>query len=195
MLRKMLASLGVVAPVAALAATGTFALFTDQEALGSNLFATGKIDLALGTTSAVVTASGMMPGDVVGPTALTVSNGAGSSALRYAMSVSTATSDNPSKGLDQALQLVVRTKDTDTSGCANGNGTVLYTGDLAGTATARKLIGDATSGSQSGDRALAVNGSEVLCFRVSLPLSASNAVAGANTTATFTFDAEQTANN
>ena len=111
------------------------------------------------------------------------------------VSVTTATSDNPSKGLDQALQLVVRTKDSDTSGCANGNGTVLYTGDLAGTATSRKLIGDAASGSQSGDRALAVNGSEVLCFRVSLPLSASNAVAGANTTATFTFDAEQTANN
>src|SRR5688500_7720312 len=93
MSRKMLATIGALTPVVALSAVGTFALFTDQAALGANLFDTGKIDLSLGTASAVVTASAMMPGDSAGPSALTVSNAAGGSALRYAVSVTTTTTD------------------------------------------------------------------------------------------------------
>jgi spore coat-associated protein N len=195
MSRKLLATAAALTPLAALTAAGTLALFTDQEALGANVFNTGKIDLSLGTSTAMLTASAMMPGDNVGPTALTVSNATGGSALRYAVSVATTTTDNPTKNLDQALQLVVKTVDTNTSGCANFNGTQLYSGDLAATSTTGKVIGSSVSGSQTGDRALGVNGSEVLCFKVSLPTTATNSVAGANTTATFTFDAEQTANN
>jgi predicted ribosomally synthesized peptide with SipW-like signal peptide len=193
MSRKMLATIGALTPVVALSAVGTLALFTDQEALGANLFNTGKIDLSLGTASAVVTASAMMPGDSAGPSALTVSNAAGSSALRYAVSVTTSTTDT--KNLAQALQLVVKTKDTDGAGCTSFNGTQLFSGDLAATATSGRLIGNATSGDQTGDRPLDVNGTEILCFKVSLPTSATNSVASANATATFTFDAEQTANN
>ena len=36
---------------------------------------------------------------------------------------------------------------------------------------------------------------EILCFRASLPLTTGTAYQSASTTATFTFDAEQTANN
>jgi predicted ribosomally synthesized peptide with SipW-like signal peptide len=194
--RKLLLSLAVLLPVVALTTVGTLALFTDQEAIGANLFDTGKIDLSLGTASAVVTfPSGMMPGDSAGPNALTVSNAAGSSSLRYAVSVATSTTDSPSKNLDQVLTLVVKTMDTDTAGCANFNGTQLFSGDLAASATSGEVIGSAATGDDSGDRALAVNGSEILCFQVTLPTSATNAVASADATATFTFDAEQTANN
>jgi hypothetical protein len=42
---------------------------------------------------------------------------------------------------------------------------------------------------------MAVNTSETLCFRVNLPLATGNGFQSATTTATFTFDAEQTANN
>jgi hypothetical protein len=35
----------------------------------------------------------------------------------------------------------------------------------------------------------------VLCFRVSLPLTTGNALQGITSAASFTFDAEQTANN
>ena len=45
------------------------------------------------------------------------------------------------------------------------------------------------------DRVLAAAGTEVLCFYVSLPIGAGNTLQGATTTTTFTFDAEQTANN
>jgi len=54
---------------------------------------------------------------------------------------------------------------------------------------------DVASGAQGGDRALAVSGTETLCFQVSLPLATGNAFTSAASTATFTFDAEQTANN
>lgn len=192
MSRKLLATAAALTPLAALTAVGTFALFTDQEALGANLFNTGKIDLTLGTASALLTASAMMPGDNVGPTALTVSNATGSSALRYALSVSTSSTD--AKNLAQALQLVVKTADTG-GGCSSFNGTQLYSGDLAATSTTGKVFGSNVSGSQTGDRSLAVNGTETLCFKVSLPTTATNSVASANTTAVFTFDAEQTANN
>ena len=57
------------------------------------------------------------------------------------------------------------------------------------------LVGDPTQGSQAGDRTLNATANEVLCFYVSLPLSAANSSQGASTTTTFTFDAEQTANN
>jgi hypothetical protein len=56
-------------------------------------------------------------------------------------------------------------------------------------------VGDASQGSQAGDRSLDAATSEILCFRVSLPSSTGNAFQGATTTATFTFSAEQTANN
>ena len=77
--------------------------------------------------------------------------------------------------------------------CDNFDGTQLYSGDLD--STAGKLVGDNTQGAQAGDRALAASGSETLCFRASLASSTGNAYQGATTTATFTFDSEQTANN
>ena len=38
-------------------------------------------------------------------------------------------------------------------------------------------------------------GNETLCFQASLPVATGNAFQGAATTTTFTFSAEQTANN
>jgi hypothetical protein len=46
-----------------------------------------------------------------------------------------------------------------------------------------------------GDRTLAAAAVETLCFRVSLPGATGNAFQGAATTATLTFDSEQTKNN
>src|SRR5262249_24071454 len=57
------------------------------------------------------------------------------------------------------------------------------------------LVGDPTPGFQTGDRNLAAGSNEVLCFRLSLPIGTGNPFQGAATTTTFTFDAEQTANN
>jgi hypothetical protein len=58
-----------------------------------------------------------------------------------------------------------------------------------------KVIGDSAAGQQTGDRTLAAGGSEVLCLQVSLPSATGNTYQAKTTTATFTFDAEQTTNN
>jgi hypothetical protein len=124
---------------------------------------------------------------------LVIANAAGSAALRYAISATATNSDG--KGLKDQLTLVIKTVDVTTPGtpCDNFDGTQLYSGDLD--STAGKLVGDSAQGAQAGDRNLAVGVSETLCFRATLPTTTGNASKSATTTATFTFDAEQTANN
>ncbi len=132
----------------------------------------------------------MRPGDTV-TNSLVVT--AGSLPMRYAISASATNAD--SKALKDQLTLNIKTIDVTTPGtpCDNFDGTLLYAGDLD--ATAGKLVGDATQGANSGDRTLAGSGSETLCFRASLPSATGNSYTSATTTATFTFDAEQVANN
>jgi predicted ribosomally synthesized peptide with SipW-like signal peptide len=183
--------IGLAAVVAALTA-GTTALFTSQATIGANTFTNGTITLTTNPSTALVTFSSMMPGDVV-TNPLTVTSGAASGALRYA--VSSSASNGDTKALRDQLVLTVKTVDVDaTVPCDGFDGTQLYTGDLKGGATG-KIIGDNTTGAQAGDRALAGNTSEILCFRVSLPIGTADSFQGATTTATFTFDAEQTKNN
>jgi predicted ribosomally synthesized peptide with SipW-like signal peptide len=189
--RKLSLTVVALLAFAAAVSAGTLALFTDQATVGANLFSTSTIDIDAAPASAVVTLTGMLPGDSVTDD-MTVTNAAGSAALRYAIS-STAT-DADGKGLKDALVLTIRTADVTTpdTPCDDFDGSELYSGDLD--ATASRLVGDATAGSQGGDRSLAVDAAEVLCFRVALPLDATGPTS-ASTTATFTFDAEQTANN
>ena len=156
----------------------SLALFTDQ-ATNSGTFATGSIDIAT-SPATVFTVNNMMPGDS-STTALTVTNG-GSATLRYAL---TADATNP---LGTALRLEIKTQGTS---CAAFDGTSV----LAATSLDAGAVGDPAQGAQAGDRTLAAAANEVLCFRVSLPLTTGNTLQNSNSTATFTFDAEQTANN
>ena len=128
----------------------------------------------------------MLPGDVDDGDADGVEHG--NSTLRYA--ISTAATNPDGKALRDQMTLVIKTKDTNTAGCGNFNGTQLFNGTLANGA-----VGDPAQGAQAGDRTLAGGASEILCFRATLPGSTGNAFAGAATSATFTFSAEQTANN
>jgi hypothetical protein len=164
----------------------TLALFTDSATSGGNAFAVGTVTIGVSPTSALITLSGMLPGDSTTGT-LTVSS-TGNATLRYAMT--TAATNPDGKALRDQMALVIKTKDTNTAGCGNFNGTQLFNGTLA-----NGVVGDPAQGAQSGDRTLAGGASEVLCFRATLPGSTGNAFAGAATNATFTFSAEQTANN
>lgn len=166
----------------------SFALFTDQVAVPGNAFATGNVDLTATPATAVVTASVMAPGDQVTAT-LNVDN-TGSLEHRYSMTSQT-TEDTLAAELDLTIKVGVTTCD-DANWATDG--TVLYTGPLGTTGTAL-ILGDPTSGDDAGDRTLAAGADEDLCFNVTLPLSAGNPFEGLSTTATFTFDAEQTANN
>ena len=185
---KILATLAVLALAGGVFTVASLALFTDQETVTGNAFSTGTVDLVATPATAVVTASAMAPGDQV-TAPLTVDN-SGTLDFRYAVT-STTTEDV------LASELVLTVKDSVTT-CDDANwtadGNVLFSGVLGSTGTTA-VLGSNVQGADPGDRTLAPGNSEVLCFNVTLPLAATNASQGQSTTATFTFDAEQTSNN
>src|SRR5207244_12796788 len=110
------------------------------------------------------------PGDQV-TAPITVSND-GTLTLRYA--ISSVATNVDTKGLKDQLVLTVKSGVTTCTNAAYAaDGTSLYSGDLD--SSAGLLVGDATTGADSGDRALAASANEVLCFHVSLPLATGNA--------------------
>jgi len=184
---RLLLTIAVVLVGMATMAVTSLALFTDTETVGSNSFASGTIDITATPATAVVTATAMAPGDQV-TNPLTVAN-AGNLEFRYA--VTSATDENI-----LASELVLTVKNGVTT-CDDGNwttdGTTLYSGPLGNTAPI-VIFGDATAGADPGDRVLAASGNEILCFNVTLP-TGTTVGQGLSSTATLTFEAEQTANN
>ena len=185
---RILASLAVLALAGGVFTVASLALFTDQEQVAGNAFTTGTVDLAAAPATAVVTAAAMAPGDQV-TAPLTVTN-SGTLEFRYALT-STTTEDVLAGELVLTVKHGVTTCD-DANWAADG--TVLYSGVL-GTMATSPIFGSVAQGADAGDRVLAAGANEALCFNVTLPLSASNAAEGQTTTATFSFEAEQTANN
>ena len=168
----------------------SLAVFTDQETVDGT-FSTGSIILDdVKIDGLTLSISPLMPGDMI--TDDVVVENDGTAQLRY--SISTATTNPDTKLLRDALSLTVKTIDVTTPGtpCDNFDGATLYTGVLGASTAA---VGSPAAGAQAGDRTLAGLSNETLCFRISLPLATGNAYAAATAVTTFTFDAEQTANN
>lgn len=186
MFRKSLVLLAIVGILATFGLAAS-ALFTSSATVNSNTFSTGSLALTTSPTSTLVTFTNMAPGDQV-TAPLTITN-TGTLQLRYAMTSSSTNTD--SKNL--ATQLTLNIKSGVTT-CTNagfgGSGTSIYDGMLGAA-----LFGDPAQGQQAGDRSLNGGAGETLCFNVSLPSSTGNAFQNATTTTTFTFAAEQTANN
>ena len=188
---RIVASVLLVVVLALTWTRDTLAVFTDQDSVGANTFTAATIGLTTSPTTALITYSNMQPGDSV-TNSITVTN-SGNVQLRYALSSSATNADG--KALKDGLLLTVRTVDVSTPGtpCNDFDGTQLYAGDLD--STAGQIIGDSATGAQAGDRNLAAAANETLCFRVALPIGTGNTFQNATSTATFTFSAEQTANN
>ena len=66
---------------------------------------------------------------------------------------------------------------------------------LAATTLNGAGFGSSAQGAQAGDRNVVAGATEVLCLRVTLPLTTGNALQASSSAATFTFDAEQTSSN
>jgi hypothetical protein len=181
----------LIAGTAIISMAGAFsslAVFTDSQAVDGNVFTTGTIDISVAPATAILTATTMMPGDTVNGSAL-VTN-AGTAQLRYSI---TGIATNPdTRGLASQITITIRELGT---GCAAWDGTQLYSGVVGYGPTPTNLVGSPTQGFQAGDRTLNASANETLCFRATLPLATGTAYQGATTTMTFTFDAEQTANN
>ncbi len=189
--RLLMLAMATLAVLAVGAGQFSLALFTDQETAPST-FTTGTVDLSgPGIAGLVLTISAFMPGSTITDDVL-VSN-VGTGQLRYSMATSSTNAD--AKDLRSVLTLTVKTIDVTTpvTPCNDFDGTSVLAATALGPSTAG--FGSVTTGSQAGDRTLNAAASETLCFRISLPLGTGNAYQGAATTTTFTFDAEQTANN
>lgn len=189
--RTILVFLLAAGLLAGLASVGS-ALFTSTATIDANTFTTGTVILNTSPTTALVTFANMAPGDQV-TAPITVTNN-GTLQLRYA--VTSVATNTDAKNLRNQLVLTIKSGVT---ACTNGgfgtDGTQLYTGVLGSDSPGTNVIGDPTVGQQTGDRALNASANETLCFNVTLPSATSNSYQNTTTTATFNFQAEQTANN
>lgn len=185
-----LAVLGVAGVGVTSLVTGAF--FTDSQSVGGNSITTGSVDIGVTPTEAAVTLPTMAPGDSI--TAPIAVKNNGSLALRYSLlSTSDATDAN---FLAAQLDMTVKTGVTTcTTAGFSATGAVAYGPGDFGSTSGTKVLGDAATGSNTGDRTLSAGASETLCLQVSLPSSTGNTYQAKTTTATFRFDAEQTVNN
>ena len=179
--RRMLVAMLLASSLATVGAGAmSLAVFTDSKA-STGSWTTGTVTLGV-SPSPVFTATGILPGDT-GAQVIGVQN-TGTAQLRYAV---TTTISGDTKGL--AAQMVLDVKDGPIVGgvCT---GTSLYSGSLSLAA-----IGNPAQGADAGDRVVNASTTDSLCFQWTFPKSSDNTFQGAATTATFHFNAEQTANN
>lgn len=165
------------------------ALLTDPESTTANTFSATTVIIDANPVTTAFNLPTMRPGDEA-VLEITAAN-AGAAGFRYAIT-STTTEDV----LASEMILTVRESVTScTIGDWDGSGAQLYTGKLGDTTTpgGLVLVGDPTTGADVGDRVLAPSATEDLCFHVELPVSALAQNTG--TTASFSFEAEQTENN
>ena len=168
------------------------ALFTSSSSTSAAPVTAGTVTLTPtdATFVADLGAAAMAPGDTK-YTKFTVANG-GTLALRYAVTESW-TSAN---ALSAAVSLSVRT--IASAGAACDGSLTWGSADLATNVTTAttsgNVVGDPTTGAQTGDRPLATSGTEYLCVREQLPLATTTG-AGLSSNLSLTFAGEQTANN
>lgn len=165
------------------------ALLTDSESTTANTFSATTVIIDANPAATAFNVPTMRPGDEAVLEITTVNVGA--AAFRYAI-----TSITSEDVLASELVLTIRESVTScTVGDWDASGAQLYTGKLGDTTTSGGLIlvGDPSSGADTGDRVLAPAATEDLCFHVELPVSALAQNTG--TTAAFHFNAEQTDNN
>lgn len=143
-----------------------------------------KLSATPGTTA--ITFANMAPGDKL-TAPITVTN-TGTAPARYSV-LSTTDADFLAAQLDLTVKTGVGS--CDNKGFAL-TGTAVYRAADLGSVAGTKVIGDSATGAQAGDRTLATEGSEVLCAQILLPLETGASYQRRTTTATFTFNAEQT---
>lgn len=186
--KKLYASMLLVGVMGGAPWAFTHAIFTDEET-NASVFASGILDISDSPADAVITKLNMAPGDKV-TAPLTLSND-GTLDLRYSMDTAVEGASDDAALLAQTMELTIRQDVADCSDAGfSASGSLVDSGPLDAAA-----IGDRTQGGQAGDREIAVGGEDVLCFQAELPLSAGNVLQDEKTTTTFTFYAEQLANN
>ena len=176
----------------------------------ARLNSTGALDTAFdpgtGANNWVYTAVVQVNGKIVVGGQFTTFNGIARNYLaRLNSDGSLDTAFDPGAGSNGAIYAVIHQVDdlarqiqltikAGVTACTDGgfalSGTTIYSGLLV-----NAFIGNPTVGTQAWDRHLTAATGESLCFQAVLPSGTGNAYQGVTTTTTFTFNAEQIANN
>ena len=172
----------------------SLAALTSSDSTSSATLTSGNIALTLtnGVSSGKWTgAFTILPGGASQYFRITVTNG-GSARLAYSVTATSATNTLASR-----MTVSIASLATASTTCSSANyalGTVVsHSGAVAfGSTTTTKVIGDPTTGIQTGDRTLTAAAEDNLCLRVDFPAGTGLGYAGRGTTATttFTFSAE-----
>jgi spore coat-associated protein N len=189
--QRILLTLAAVAALAGIAGGAiSMAVFTDTETVDAT-FSSGTIILDAAKIDALtLNSAAMMPGDSV-TGSVDVEND-GTAQLRYSLNTTTTDGSSPAgPALFTALTIEVKTLGTD---CATFDGTLLNSpAEVLGASNV--MFGNPLPAVGAGDRIVNAGATDVLCIRVSLPLATDDTFQGATSVTTFTFNAEQTANN
>ncbi len=174
---KRVLAFGTLALAAVSLTTGasSLAIFTDSTTNTGSAFTTGTIDISVTPTTAFFSVPNMMPGDDY-TRSVTVHNG-GTSELRWGVdSVSTTGTGGLMDQIDMQIGFM------SAQACNTWDGT--------GAVASGSLVTIALQ-----DQVLAAGSDDLACFRASLPLNTGNAFQDKTAGTTFSFSAEQTANN
>lgn len=187
MLRKILVITLMIGAVAGIVSLGA-ALFGDTASVPTNTFTSGTVIISTDPVTTLFTASNIAPGDV-SYTPITVTN-SGTLELRYDLtSIATDPGDDDLAGeLELTIADDIGIGACDAAGFAT-HGTVIYSTGVLGN------IDGVSATVLDSDRVIVATANEVLCFKIELPSTTPDIYQGATTVATFTFTAEQTANN
>ena len=191
--RLVLGASVMVVAVVGVTALATSALFTDTAAVTAGAFTTGTVSLTSVYPTTTLALANMAPGDTV-YAPITVAND-GSLTSRYSMT-SVTTGDAPlAAALDMTIKTVALAANCNSGGWAAA---VPMTGAPVGpmdfgSAGGLPIIGSIAAGNQTSDQTLVNGTNHILCVQVVLPTSWTTQSVTASST--FTFTAEQTANN
>jgi len=194
--KGILLTLGAALTVASIGMGAvSLAVFTDTETVDAT-FTSGTIILDATKIDALNLSLGAnwVPGDSV-TGSVDVENDGGNT-LRYSLNTTTTAVAGPNGGvLNTALLVEVKTVDATTPivKCDNFDGTALQVSEALGSANV--MFGSVSSTVGTGDRTVLATATDVLCIRISLPIATGDTFQGATAVSTFTFNAEQTANN
>ena len=192
--RYLIAGIALVGVAGAgIGSIASSALFTDTESTTAATITSGTISItAGGDYNSYFPTSSMMPGDDKYGI-ITIANGNGAARLSSTANWSVA------NALTTDLEIRMVTLADSTATCTSGTS---FSSPLnsavkpaSSSATSIVMFGDSTAGSQSGDQTLAINTTYYYCVNISMPTSMPTAAQGATSDLTFTFNAEQTANN
>ena len=176
--KKRVLAFGTVALAAVSLTTGlsSLAIFTDTQTNTGSAFVTGTIDIAVTpSATAFFDVPNMMPGDDV-TRFVTVENN-GTSQLRWSVE---STSTTGTGGLMNQIDFQIG--EMNSTACASWDGS---SPDSSGTLASIEWL----------DQVLDSADSVGVCFRAALPLSTGDAFQDTDADTSFTFSAEQTANN